>query len=62
MGIHGYIICGVIFNFIYDLVINYLGKDHYNLRFSIAERVLVAFFWPLFLIKFTITLIKNLIN
>ena len=42
-----YVICGVVFNLIYDLIISYLGVEHEVNRFTMAERIFILFIWPI---------------
>lgn len=57
----GYITVGVIFNLVYDLVINYIKKE--ELRFNIIERIVFTIIWPIYVIVFIfnaiLTIIKN---
>lgn len=57
----GYITVGVIFNLVYDLVINYIKKE--ELRFNIIEHIVFTIIWPIYVIVFIfnaiLTIIKN---
>jgi len=55
-----YLLCGVIFNFLFDMLINVLGEEHEGNRFTILERIVVTIAWPLPLIKFIIGFITSL--
>jgi len=57
-----YLLCGVIFNFIYDSLINFLGKEFEKLRFSLLERIIVGLFWPIALIRMIIGFISTFIK
>ena len=56
-----YLLGGVIFNLIYDLIVDELANRH--LRFTIKERIEVGLVWPIYLIlflrNFFIQLFKN---
>lgn len=45
-----YLLGGVLFNFIYDLLIDKL--DNQSLRFTIGERIAVGLVWPIYVIAF----------
>jgi len=55
-----YLLGGILFNVIYDLVVDWLYSTGVtqDLRFSIKERLFVGLIWPFYLI----VLIKNLFN
>ena len=52
-----YIIAGVAFNFLWDLIISNTEAEQY--RFTMVERVIVTLIWPVAVGFFLITLIKN---
>lgn len=45
-----YLLGGVLFNFIYDLLIDKLGNQ--ALRFTMKERIAVGLVWPLYILMF----------
>lgn len=53
-----YVIAGVAFNFLWDLIISKTETEEY--RFTMVERVIVTLIWPVAVGFFLITLIKNL--
>ena len=60
-----YIICGVIFNFLFDLMVNWLASndpEHEGLRFTMAERVVTSLTWPVHFVRLLIGFIKTIIN
>jgi hypothetical protein len=53
-----YVIAGVAFNFLWDLVISkFQAEDN---RFTMLERLVVVVIWPVAVVFFFYTLIKNL--
>ena len=56
-GILTYIFIGVIFNFLFDLVVNYLGDEEQ--RFTMKERISTAIIWPIALIVFLYNFLKT---
>jgi len=57
-AIFTYISIGVVCNFLFDLIINYI-QDEAN-RFTILERVTTTILWPIALIVFIFNFIKTL--
>ena len=57
-GIFTYIFIGVVFNFLFDLVVNYLGDEEQ--RFTMKERISTAIIWPIALIVFLYNFIRTL--
>ena len=55
-----YLFIGVIFNFLFDLIINYIESEEH--RFTIMERVMTTLLWPIALIVFVFNFIKTLIG
>lgn len=54
-----YVIAGVAFNFLWDLVISkFQAEDN---RFTMLERLVVVVIWPVAVLFFFYTLIKNLL-
>ena len=53
-----YVIAGVAFNFLWDLIISKTETEEY--RFTMVERVIVTLIWPVAVGFFLIILIKNL--
>jgi len=53
-----YVIAGVAFNFLWDLIISkFQAEDN---RFTMLERLVVVAIWPVAVLFFFYTLIKNL--
>jgi hypothetical protein len=59
-GILSYIFLGVIFNFIFDILINWLGAEEQ--RFTLSERIVTTLLWPIAFIVFVFNFIKTLIG
>jgi hypothetical protein len=60
--ISGYIICGVLFNLFYDLIISSLhaiNEDSEKLRFNMRERLFMVLVWPIATIFFIVGLLKE---
>ena len=57
-GILTYIFIGVIFNFLFDLIVNYLGDEEQ--RFTMKERISTTIIWPIALIVFLYNFIRTL--
>ena len=55
-----YLLCGVTFNLLFDMLINVLGEDMEQNRFTILERIIVTITWPISLIKFIIGFLTSL--
>ena len=55
-----YVIAGVAFNFLWDLIISKTETEEY--RFTMVERVIVTLIWPVAVGFFLFTLIKNLFS
>ena len=53
-----YIIVGVTFNFLWDLVISKTQKEEY--RFTMLERIIVTIIWPITILFFIFILARNL--
>ena len=57
-GIITYLIIGVVFNFVFDLLVNVSGdEDH---RFTMFERLTMTLIWPIGIGMFAIYFFKNL--
>ena len=54
-----YLMIGVAFNWIFDLLTDYLESDN---KLTIKERVIVTVIWPLAVIMFIYHFIKTTIN
>jgi len=53
-----YVTAGVAFNFLWDLIISkFKAEDN---RFTMLERLVVVVIWPVAVLFFFITLLKNL--
>ena len=59
-AIFTYIFIGVVCNFLFDLIINYI-QDEAN-RFTIWERIITTQLWPIALIVFVYNFIKTLLG
>lgn len=59
-AIFTYIFIGVVCNFLFDLIINYI-QDEAN-RFTIWERITTTLLWPIALIVFVYNFIKTLLG
>ncbi len=59
-AIFTYIFIGVVCNFLFDLIINYI-QDEAN-RFTIWERITTTLLWPIALIVFIYNFIKTLLG
>ena len=60
-----YIFIGIIFNFLFDLMVNWLASndpEHEGLRFTMAERLAVVLTWPIHFGRLLISFIKTIIN
>ena len=55
-----YITIGVIFNLVYDLVINHIQKE--ELRFNMIERIVFTIIWPIYVIVFIFNAILTIIK
>lgn len=59
-AIYTYIFIGVVCNFLFDLIINYIRDEAY--RLTILERITTAILWPIALIVFIYNFIKSLLE
>ena len=57
-GILTYIFIGVIFNFLFDLLVNWLGAEEQ--RFTMMERLSTTLLWPIALIVFLVNFLKTM--
>jgi len=55
-----YLMIGVTFNALYDLVISYIKNE--GLRFNMKERIVFTLIWPIYLALLLFNYIKNIIN
>jgi len=55
-----YLFIGVVFNFLFDLIVNYI--EHEQARFTMMERVMTTLLWPVALIVFIFNFIRTLIG
>ena len=53
-----YLSLGVVFNFLFDLIVNYIEQE--EARFNIGERILTTILWPIALTVFLYNFIKTL--
>ena len=59
-GIITYLIIGVVFNFVFDLLVNFSGNEEQ--RFTTVERLIMTLVWPVGVLAFVFYFIKNLID
>jgi len=59
-GIITYLIIGVIFNFVFDLLVNLSGSEDH--RFTMFERLVMTLVWPIGVLAFVFHFIKNIID
>ena len=59
-GIITYLMIGVVFNFVFDLLVNFSGSEEH--RFTAVERLVMTLVWPIGVLAFVVYFIKNLIN
>ena len=59
-GIITYLIIGVMFNFVFDLLVNFSGNEEQ--RFTVVERLVMTLVWPIGVLAFVFYFIKNLID
>ena len=52
-----YVSIGVLFNFLFDKVIDYLEQEH--IRFTTMERIVTTLLWPIAVLVFTYNFIKT---
>ena len=57
-GILSYIFIGVILNFLFDLLVTYLGDE--DNRFTMMERLSTTLLWPIALTVFLVNFFKTL--
>ncbi len=60
-----YIFAGIVFNFLFDLMVNWLASndpEHEGLRFTMPERLIAVLTWPLHAGRLIIGFIKNITN
>lgn len=55
-----YLFIGVIFNLLFDLLVNWLGEEHEDSRFTMAEWLVATLTWPIALTRFIIAFFTNL--
>jgi len=53
-----YVSIGVLFNFLFDKVIDYLEQEH--IRFTLMERIVTTLLWPIAVLVFIYNFIKTL--
>jgi hypothetical protein len=51
-----YLIIGVAFNFIFDLLVNLSGSEEH--RFTLVERIAMTFIWPLGVLLFVLYFVR----
>lgn len=52
-----YVSIGVLFNFLFDKVIDYLEQEH--IRFTTMERIVTTLLWPIAVLVFVYNFIKT---
>ena len=52
-----YVSIGVLFNFLFDKVIDYLEQEH--IRFTTMERIVTTLLWPVAVLVFVYNFIKT---
>ena len=55
-----YVSIGVLFNFLFDKVIDYLEQEH--IRFTTMERIVTTLLWPIAVLVFVYNFIKSFIE
>jgi hypothetical protein len=55
-----YLFIGVVFNFLFDLIINYIESEEH--RFTLMERLMTTLLWPIAFAVFVFNFIKTLIG
>ena len=55
-----YVSIGVLFNFLFDKVIDYLEQE--QIRFTTMERIVTTLLWPIALLVFLYNFIKSFIE
>ena len=59
-GIITYLIIGVIFNFIFDQLVNISGNEEQ--RFTMVERLIMVGIWPIGVIMFVVHFVRSIIK
>lgn len=57
-----YILIGIVFNMLYDLLVDYLrnqGNDS-DIRFTLKERIIVTLLWPIYATGLIVNIFINL--
>ena len=54
-----YFIIGLVVNLMYDLLVNTMDEEHQELRFTMAERLIIMFIWPYALFNLIRQFIKH---
>jgi len=65
MYIFYYLLCGIAFNFIYDIIVTILSKrdaKSENLRLTLFERLITTLTWPIPFFKLISGIIKTIIQ
>ena len=57
-GIITYLVIGVVFNFVFDLLVNVSGNEEH--RFTMFERLTMTLIWPVGVLAFVFHFISNL--
>ena len=56
-GIITYLIIGVAFNFVFDLLVNVSGEEAH--RFTVVERLVMTLIWPVGVVMFAVHFFKQ---
>lgn len=57
-----YLLCGVIFNLIFDLLVTLFGPGAEKNRLTIIERLFTTFIWPVLFFKLVFGIVNIIIN
>lgn len=55
-----YLIIGVVFNFLFDKLVDFNESEEF--RFSIKERIIMTFIWPVGVGMFVVYFFKNFLS
>lgn len=54
-----YLLGGVVFNFAYDKLVDAMGEEYEDVRFTMPERLVIMITWPLALLRFLVGFFSN---
>lgn len=57
-----YLLCGVIFNLMFDLLVSSLGPDAEKNRLTMLERLFTTLTWPIPFLKLVFGIANTIIN